>query len=330
MLPDPPGTYFFDAIEEPNEQQEQFFDAADCKNDNAIDSSNNNNNRTTLLIRFANLNLDVNYIENLGPPKPKRSKLSFKQLTACFLSHLDYETLTGQDRPFDTLEYARHISRLARADTYAIPEATSERTKGLDHNDDAEVDKTAIQNPKPTVTDTGELEPVWEPDKDAIPSKELHDIKMDNTVQPLEDEIAMSQEEGITEPVYHKMVRAKHNTSEPESLRKYLANFPLRVVKETLKRTTQLAKTTFSYPLVRHVKSRFPWLNRFRLNEKVSTDTVFANCRAVQGETCAQIFYGLTSHVINVYGMKSESEFPTSAYPDFLRHEGIPTILRRD
>ena len=28
--------------------------------------------------------------------------------------------------------------------------------------------------------------------------------------------------------------------------------------------------------------------------------------------------------------MKSESEFATSVYPDFLRHEGLPTILRRD
>ena len=151
-----------------------------------------------------------------------------------------------------------------------------------------------------------------------------------NVTLPMEDEIAVSLEHEVSEPIKHKLVRAKHNTSNPESLRKFLAYFPLRVIIETLKRTTQLAKTTFSYPLVRHVKSRFPWLNRFRLNEKVSTDTIFANCRALRGETCAQIFYGMSSHVINVYGMKSESEFATSAYPDFLRHEGAPSILRRD
>ena len=77
------------------------------------------------------------------------------------------------------------------------------------------------------------------------------------------------------------------------------------------------------------MKSRFAWLNRFRLNEKVSTDTICANCRAIGGATCAQIFYGMTSHVINVYGMKSEGEFP-DVYSDFLRNEGIPTVLRRD
>ena len=37
----------------------------------------------------------------------------------------------------------------------------------------------------------------------------------------------------------------------------------------------------------------------------------------------------MTSKVINVYGMKSKSEFP-QVYADFLWNEGIPTVLRRD
>ena len=37
----------------------------------------------------------------------------------------------------------------------------------------------------------------------------------------------------------------------------------------------------------------------------------------------------MTSRVINIYGMKSKSEFP-QVYADFLRSEGIPTVLRRD
>ena len=48
-----------------------------------------------------------------------------------------------------------------------------------------------------------------------------------------------------------------------------------------------------------------------------------------RGYTCAQVFFGMTSKVINVYGMKSKSEFP-QVYTDFLRTEGIPTVLRRD
>ena len=58
-------------------------------------------------------------------------------------------------------------------------------------------------------------------------------------------------------------------------------------------------------------------------------DPMFANCTAIGGATCAQVFFGMTSWVINVYGMKSKSKFP-QVYADFLRTKGIPTVLRRD
>ena len=79
----------------------------------------------------------------------------------------------------------------------------------------------------------------------------------------------------------------------------------------------------------RHIKARFPWLNCNRLRETVATDTYFANTRALGGATCAQVFYGVHSHMINVYGMKSESKMP-DAYKDFICDEGVPRILRRD
>ena len=55
-------------------------------------------------------------------------------------------------------------------------------------------------------------------------------------------------------------------------------------------------------------------------------DTYFANTHALRGATCAQVFYGVHSHMINIYGMKSESEMP-DAYKDFIHDEGIPHIL---
>ena len=58
-------------------------------------------------------------------------------------------------------------------------------------------------------------------------------------------------------------------------------------------------------------------------------DTVFSPIAAWGGDTAAQVFYGLKSHVINVYGMKSEAGVP-KAYQDFIRDEGIPTVLRCD
>ena len=70
-------------------------------------------------------------------------------------------------------------------------------------------------------------------------------------------------------------------------------------------------------------------MNRFRLREKVSTDALFAMCTALGEFTCAQVFYGTTSRVINAYGMKLKGDFPR-VYADFLRNEGIPTVLRQD
>ena len=79
----------------------------------------------------------------------------------------------------------------------------------------------------------------------------------------------------------------------------------------------------------KHWKPRFPFLNVHRLREPVATDTFFANCQAIGGHTCAQVFYGIQSHMINVYPMQTESEGP-HMYEDFIRDEGCPTLLRRD
>jgi hypothetical protein len=70
-------------------------------------------------------------------------------------------------------------------------------------------------------------------------------------------------------------------------------------------------------------------LNRRRLQETIATDTFFAHTRDISGSLCAQVFYGINSHYINVYGLRTESDGPT-AFEDFLRQEGIPSILRSD
>ena len=150
------------------------------------------------------------------------------------------------------------------------------------------------------------------------------DAKTVQSTPPMDDE--------FDEPIKQTaptVIIAKHNTSKPETLRKYLAYVPVNVVKKTLEKTTQLAKAVTSFPLVRHVASRFAWMNRFRLREKVSTDTMFANTKAIGGAHCAQVFFGMTSQCINLYGMKSKADFP-NAYKDFIHEQGIPTVLRRD
>ena len=124
--------------------------------------------------------------------------------------------------------------------------------------------------------------------------------------------------------------RTHHPDVDPETFRQYLGWRPLEIVKKTLEHTTQLAKTSITYPLQRHFKARNPFANVHRLNEVVSTDPIFANCRSIDNcFTGAQVFFGLRSHCIDVYGLKSKGEFPR-IYKDFIREQGAPSILRRD
>jgi hypothetical protein len=70
-------------------------------------------------------------------------------------------------------------------------------------------------------------------------------------------------------------------------------------------------------------------LRHKRLNEVIATDTYFANEKSIEGYHCAQVFLGMTSKMLYVAGMKTESEF-ADVYLDFIRKYGIPSALRRD
>ena len=105
----------------------------------------------------------------------------------------------------------------------------------------------------------------------------------------------------------------------------------LDILKMTIENTTQWGRVISQYPMKKHHVSRFPWNNRKRLIEEVATDTIFLPKPSFTGETCAQIYYGLMSTMINIYQMFSKSTsniLPT--YQDFLRYEGVPEALHRD
>jgi hypothetical protein len=65
-----------------------------------------------------------------------------------------------------------------------------------------------------------------------------------------------------------------------ERLSPYFAFRPHDVIQQTLRQTTQLAKSTVHYPMRRHLKSRFQMLRHERLNEVVASDNVdlFLTC----------------------------------------------------
>src|SRR5687767_4121920 len=126
---------------------------------------------------------------------------------------------------------------------------------------------------------------------------------------------------------WHRVI---HQNIDPMHLRPYLGWRPLSVVKRTLENMTQMARMIIRHPLRRHIKSRFPHMNVTRIDETVSTDPLFTNCKSIyHGYTAAQVFYGTKSHAIHIYGIKSKGEFP-STYRDYIRDHGAPSALRRD
>ena len=117
-----------------------------------------------------------------------------------------------------------------------------------------------------------------------------------------------------SEPHYSKAVPGKIDY---EKLSPYFAFRPHEVIRHTLQQTSQLAKSTFHFPIRLHLKSSFQMLRHKRLNEVIATHTYFANEKSIEGFQCAQVFFGMTSIMLYVAGMKTESEFP-DVYLDFI------------
>ena len=78
-----------------------------------------------------------------------------------------------------------------------------------------------------------------------------------------------------------------------------------------------------------HFKSRSPALNIRRLREVFATDTFFSSEKALGGYTMAQLYVGKTSTFCEVFGMKSENQFPETLQ-DFIRQWGAPSGLLSD
>ena len=132
--------------------------------------------------------------------------------------------------------------------------------------------------------------------------------------------------------VQQSNIQYKHTKMKDADFEKYqlfLGWKPLDVIRKTFEATTQWAATTFSTPMKRHYKSRFPTLNRPRLNEMFCTDTWFGSTPAFGGYTCAQLYYGVKSKYIALYPVTTESQGPDTL-EDLCRDRGAPIKLKND
>ena len=102
------------------------------------------------------------------------------------------------------------------------------------------------------------------------------------------------------------------------------------VIKRTFELTTQYARMPNSEILKKHYRSPNPAVNVHRRNEDLATDTVFSDTPAVDGgHTAAQFYVGLSTHVVDIYPLKSESQFVNSL-EDVIRERGAPNRLVSD
>jgi hypothetical protein len=84
-------------------------------------------------------------------------------------------------------------------------------------------------------------------------------------------------------------------------------------MQQTLGQTTQSAKSTIHYPMWCQYKSWFQILIHKRLNEVIAIDTYFSSTKSIEGFHCKQVFFDMTSMMLYVTGIKTESE---SEFPD--------------
>ena len=121
-------------------------------------------------------------------------------------------------------------------------------------------------------------------------------------------------------------------TKEPDykTLRPLFGWLDTDTIRETFKRTTQFARIPMGTHLKRFFKSPNPALNVHRRNESVATDIIYADEPAIDnGSTSAVIFYGCTSTVTDVHGVKTDKEF-VNTLEDNIRQRGAPNKLLSD
>jgi len=155
----------------------------------------------------------------------------------------------------------------------------------------------------------------------------MRSAQVDKFLDDIDDEELLGHHEPFDALAF--AMRTKATIPEAEKLQPFLAWQPLEVIRRTLENMTQLARIRHDRVLQMHMKPWFLWLNRNRLHETVATDTMFSSVPDVSGHTCAQVYWGLSSYFLNVYGMQTKSKGPRTLN-DFAHKEGVPPIMQSD
>jgi len=86
---------------------------------------------------------------------------------------------------------------------------------------------------------------------------------------------------------------------------------PTGIVKHTFEDTTHFYGAVSTGDIIKGAyKSPFPAMDVLRRHGPVATDTVHTDCPAIgTGQTAAQVFIGRKTHVIDIFGVRTDAEF---------------------
>jgi hypothetical protein len=169
---------------------------------------------------------------------------------------------------------------------------------------------------------------------DKPPALDTHDPRPPAEPPPASQVFLPNHDNAVPDdpPMVFKNISPHTAKSEldPEALRRFFAFLPVDIVDRTLKITTQYARVPMSDVMKRFYKSPYPALNVARRNEDLLTDVIYSDTPAIDdGSTRAAVYSGRTSHVMDVYGMKTDKQF-VNTLEDIIRDRGAPTRLLSD
>ncbi|KAL7571369.1 hypothetical protein ACA910_007681 [Epithemia clementina (nom. ined.)] len=178
--------------------------------------------------------------------------------------------------------------------------------------------------------------PDWAPDPDLI---RTHDERIDpygyytkRVVLNLESLCDYTPDDSTANVPKRDIYLAK-SSKEPvdyNKLRPYFGWVNADTIQKTMDHTTQWAESKTTFPMRKHIKSRFPALNVHRRQEPVATDTIFSKTPAVDsGVTKAQLFVGKDTLVADAYPLKSE-KLIVNTLEDNIRQRGAMSQLIND
>jgi hypothetical protein len=130
---------------------------------------------------------------------------------------------------------------------------------------------------------------------------------------------------------YHVHERnIQRNDADFTALRPHFLWQSVDTIRRTFQATTQMARIPMSNVLCTWFKSPNPAINVPWCNEDLATDTFYSDTPAIDnGATMGQFFCGTTTLACDVYGMKTEKQFPDTL-EDNIRKRGAPTRLLSD